>query len=269
MLTFMDAVKVMCFAASYAVAFVLEFWHLFRPRPILRYLALGFGGVGLLAQIIYMVMRAVPLGSPTGSLLFLALILVVFYLGEALHHQRIAWALFVLPVVLSLITLAEVVARNVTVAPADDWSRTWGIVHGTLVLLSAVGVAVGFIASIMYLVQSRRLQAKLPPSQGLPLFNLERLEQMNRNALLWSFPLLTAGLATGVALLLGKENQVNYWQSPRILSLLGVWLVSMIVFYLRYRVHVRGRQLAVWTMFAFAILIVALIFPHSFDQGVE
>ena len=38
---------------------------------------------------------------------------------------------------------------------------------------------------------------------------------------------------------------------------------------LRYRVHVRGRQLAILTMFAFAILIVARICPHSFDQGVE
>jgi hypothetical protein len=30
---------------------------------------------------------------------------------------------------------------------------------------------------------------------------------------------------------------------------------------------VRGRQLALWTMFAFAILVVALISPHSFMQG--
>jgi ABC-type uncharacterized transport system permease subunit len=209
------------------------------------------------------------LASPTGSLLFLALILVVFYFGEALHYQRIAWALFVLPVVLGLITLAVVAAPNVANAPSNQWTYLWGMVHGVLILLAAVGVAVGFIASVMYLVQSHRLQAKLPPSQGLPLFNLERLEQMNRNALLWSFPLLTAGLATGVALLLSKDLQAEYWLSPRVLSLVGVWLVSMIVFYLRYRVHVRGRQLAVWTMFAFAILIVALIFPHSFDQGVE
>jgi len=269
MLTFIARVTVMCFAASYAVAFGLELWHLFRPRPILRYIAFGFGGAGLFAHAIYLIVQAVPLGSPTGSLLFLALILVVFYAGEALHHQRIAWALFVLPLVLCLITLAVVVAPNVANASSDDWTFPWGMVHGTLILLAAVGVAVGFIASVMYLVQSRRLQAKLPPSQGVPLFNLERLEQMNRNALLWSFPLLTAGLATGVAMLLSKENNAEYWLSPRVLSLVGVWLVSMIVFYLRYRIHVRGRQLALWTMFAFAILIVALIFPHSFDQGVE
>ena len=44
------------------------------------------------------------------------------------------------------------------------------------------------------------------------------------------------------------------WLSVRILSVLGLWIVFAILLYLRYRVHVRGRQLALWTIFAFAIL---------------
>ena len=39
--------------------------------------------------------------------------------------------------------------------------------HGFLVLLAAVGVCVGFIASVMYLVQLQRLRAKVPPGQGM------------------------------------------------------------------------------------------------------
>src|SRR3981081_1876530 len=112
MLTFIDAIKVMCFAASYAVAFGLELWHLFRPRPILRYVALGFAAAGLLAQVIYLIVQTIPLGSPTGSLLFLALILAVFYVGETIHHQRVAWALFVLPLVLGLIGLSTLLERS-------------------------------------------------------------------------------------------------------------------------------------------------------------
>ncbi len=262
MLTFTDRVTVTCFAASYAVAFGLEFWHLLRPRPILRYVALGFGAAGLFAHVIYMLVQTVPLGSPTGSLLLLAFILAVFYMGEAIHHGRIAWALFVLPLVLGLIGLG-------VLAPTDEpttasWQSFWGMTHGTLLLLAAVGVSIGFIASVMYLVQLRRLQAKLPPSQGLPLFNLERLELMNRRAILASFPLLTAGLLAGFAL------QVNYgagWLSVRIWSAVGLWVVLAILLFLRYRVHVRGRQLALWTMFAFAILVLALISSHSFAQG--
>ena len=66
-----------------------------------------------------------PIGTPTGSFLLLALILAVFYVGEAIHHQRIAWALFILPVVLVLITLGVLVQEpNGAAAPWGDATST-------------------------------------------------------------------------------------------------------------------------------------------------
>ena len=263
MLTFVAKITVLCFAASYAVAFGLELWHLFRPRPILRLIALGFAAAGLFAHISYLIAQQMPLGSPTGSLFFVALILVVFYVGETIHHQRIAWALFVLPLVLGLIGLGAFVLPSAeTPATLGDF---WVWTHIILLLLAAVGVSIGFIASIMYLVQLRRLQAKLPPGQGLPLFNLERLEQMNKRAVLWSFPLLTVGLLIGI--ILQFSSGAWDWLSLRVLSVASLWIVFAILLYLRYRVHVRGRQLALWTMFAFAILVLALVSSHDFAQG--
>ena len=272
MLTWIAKISVFCFAASYACAFALEAWHLYRPRPILRIVSLGLGAAGLFAHAVYLIhavyfaVPSLPIGSPTGSLFFLAMILAVFYFYGAMHHRRVTWGLFVLPVVLGLIGLGA--ALNESTGPpvsSAGWNYFWGVAHGTLLIFSAVGVCVGFIASVMYLVQLRRLQAKLPPGQAM--LSLERLEEMNRNAILASFPLLTAGLLAGLAL------QVQYsldWQtllSVRVLSVLGLWIVFAILLYLRYRVHVRGRQLALWTMFAFAILVLALVSPHSFVQG--
>jgi ABC-type uncharacterized transport system permease subunit len=265
MLTFAAKVTVMCFAASYGVAFALELWHMYRPRPILRLVALGFSAAGLLAQIIYMVMQSVPLGSPTGSLFFLALILAVFYVGETIHHQRIAWALFVLPIVLGLIGLGVLLHQSASNPMPVTLGDFWVWTHIILLLLAAVGVSIGFIASVMYLVQLRRLQAKLPPSQRLPLFNLERLELMNRRALLAAFPLLTVGLLIGI--ILQFSGNAMDWLSLRVLSVVSLWVVFAILLFLRYRVHVRGRQLALWTMFAFAILVVALLTSHDFAQG--
>jgi ABC-type uncharacterized transport system permease subunit len=268
MLTFLEKVTVMCFAASYGVAFALELWHLFRPRPILRIFALGFGAAGLLAHIIYLTMQSLPLSSPTGSLFFLALILAVFCFYGTIHHERVAWALFVLPLVLGLVGLGVLLldASNASSRP-ESWGYFWGLVHGALLILAAVGVSVGFIASVMYLVQLRRLRTKAPPNHGLPLQSLERLELMNRRAILWSFPLLTAGLLAGFALQLYNGMLLQDWLNVRILSLVGLWVVFAILLYLRYWVHVRGRQLALWTMFAFVILVLALVSPHSFVQG--
>ena len=269
--SFAAKITILCFAASYAVTFALELWRLRQPGTITRVVALGFAAAGLFAHVTYLVVQSLPLGSPSGSLLLIALILAVFYVFEAVHHFRIAWALFVLPIVLTLIGLAVVTGGATDVPEIDpSWKYFWGVTHGTLLILAAVGVSVGFIASVMYLVQLWRLRAKVAPNQGLTLFNLERLELMNRRAILWSFPLLTAGLLAGFALQVYEGIFMQGWLSPRIASVLGLWIVFAILLFLRYRVHVRGRALAIWTMVAFAIFIVALVSPpHAFGPGAQ
>jgi ABC-type transport system involved in cytochrome c biogenesis permease subunit len=263
-------ISIFCFAASYGAALVLEVVHLLSPRPVLRYLSLGFGIAGLIAQVGFMLAQQLSLASPAGSLLFLALILVVFYLYGTVHHYRLAWGLFVLPLILGLVGLAFVVrAPTAAYESETDCTRLWGITHGVLLLLAAVGVCVGFIASVMYLVQLARLRAKVPPGQGVKLLSLERLEAMNRRAILWAFPLLTVGLLVGVALQIQRGDFGEGWDSPKIVSGLGLWAVFAILLYLRYGIHARGRQVALLTMLAFAVLIYALVSPqHPFLQGV-
>jgi ABC-type uncharacterized transport system permease subunit len=276
---FIERVTVFCFAASYAVALVLELWRLLRPRPILRYVSIGFGLAGLLAHTIvvarmfYVVVQPSPLVTPAGSLLFLALVVAIFYAYGSIHHHGLAWGLFVLPLVLGLIALAEMLPPPETRDDASLWTllhteRFWGVTHGVLVLLAAVGISVGFVASVMYFVQSHRLRAKLPPTSGMKMMSLERIETMNRRAVLWAFPLLTLGMIVG-AVLLVHNGTAAQWNSPKILSTLGLWLVFAILLYLRYGVHVRGKQAALWTIVAFALLLLALASPvHPFlEEG--
>ena len=185
---------------------------------------------------------------------------------------RVAWAVFVLPVVLALVGLAAAYDRPD--ADAGFWlfglldvrgERFWGSVHGVLLLLAAVGCCVAFVASVMYLAQAHRLKAKLPPGQGMRLLSLERLEEMNRRAILLAFPLLTLGLLVGIALQLQHDSFLDGWTSPKILSAVGLWLVFAILLYLRYGIHARGRQVAWLTMVAFGLLVLALVSPvHPF-----
>jgi ABC-type uncharacterized transport system permease subunit len=274
---FLERVTVFCFAASYAVALALELWHLVRPRPIVRYVSIGFGSAGALAHLFYVAVQPLPVAAPTGSLLLLALILSIFYVYGSIHHHRLAWGLFVLPLVLGLIVLAELfptptqydgLASLWNLLGDDEGRRFWGTTHFILVLLAAVGISVGFVASVMYIVQAHRLKEKLPPSAGMKLYSLERIEAMNRRAILWAFPLLTAGLGVGMILLVQRGSWAEAWQSPKILSTIGLWLVFAVLLYLRYAVHVRGKQAALWTMVAFVFLILALISPvHPFAGG--
>jgi ABC-type transport system involved in cytochrome c biogenesis permease subunit len=270
---FLERVTVFCFAASYAVALTLEVWHLLRPRPILRYLSIGFGAAGLLAQAIYVMVQPLPLIAPAGSLYFLGLILAVFYLYGSVHHHRLAWGLFVLPLVLGLVALARFAPPPEHPESLATWwsllrgERFWGTIHGVLLLLAAVGISVGFVASLMYFVQSYRLRAKLAPAAGMKMLSLERIEDMNRRAILWAFPLLTAGMLVGMALLVQQGSILFAWNSPRILSTLGLWVVFAILVYLRYGAHARGRQVALLTIIVFVLLLATLVSPvHPFLQ---
>src|SRR5262249_27068597 len=158
---------------------------------------------------------------------------------------RLAWGLFVLPVVLGLVALGLAFGSP----PQDQkglWRdelqsahRLWAPVHAVLLLLATVGVSVGFLASVMYLVQARRLRTKTPPGRGLRLLSLERLEAMNRRAILLAFPLLTAGVLAGAVLIVRGSDSVG-WTDPRVLSTLVLWLAFAVLLYLRLGHHLRG-----------------------------
>jgi ABC-type transport system involved in cytochrome c biogenesis permease subunit len=257
-----------CFGASYAVALALELAFLVRPRPARRAAGLAFGAAGLVAHTLFLAARRPDLASPSGSLLALAWVLAVFYLFGTLHHRKVAWPVFVLPVVLGLVLLSQWFPDGGLSAWGPlDAERAWGVLHGALLLLAGVGVSVGFLASVMYLMQARRLRAKLPPGRGLRLLSLERLEAMNRRAVHLAFPLLTAGLLVGVVLMAHGDRSPADWAAPKVLSTVGLWLVFLVLLYLRHAAAVSGRRLALWTVVAFALLVVTLATTHPVVQG--
>jgi ABC-type transport system involved in cytochrome c biogenesis permease subunit len=273
---FLGRITVLCFGASYAVAFLLELFQQIRPRPVQRLLSLLFGGAGLFAHSVYLLVHPLPLSSPSGSLLFLGWILAIFYLYGSLHHRQLAWGLFVLPLVLVLTVLSAIVPGAVSSSGQGMFDklvsflqgeRFWGRMHGGLVILAAVGVCVSFVASLMYLVQVHRLRAKVSPGRGMRLLSLERLEEMYRRAIILAFPLLTAGLLVGLALMFHGSETPQDWTSPKVVSTIGLWLVFVILLYLRYGAQVRGRRLALLTFLAFALLLFTLVSAHPTVAG--
>ncbi len=268
----MHGITQLCFTASYTLALTLEVWHLFRPRPVFRLLSLGWSGAGLLAHTLFL--AAQPLAWPAGWMLLLAWILAVFHLLGTVHHRRLEWGVFVLPLVLGLVAGAYFVPSQEgtngfqvrdLVSVGDE--RFWGRVHAGVILLASVGICVGFLAGLMYLIQSYRLRAKLLPGQGLQLMSLERLEAMNRRAITWAFPLLTAGVLLGVVLMFHPDKPAVGWTDPQVLGTGALWLVFAVLLFLRAARHLRGRQVALWTVAAFVLLVCCMALFHPVDPG--
>jgi ABC-type transport system involved in cytochrome c biogenesis permease subunit len=266
----LERITVFCFGASYAVALALELAHYLRPRAWKRWLGLSFGAAGLLAHTLYLACRPPALASSSGSVLFLAWMLAVFYLYGSVHHRSQAWGLFVLPVLVGLVVLGGVGPSTSDSTPgrfsaldALRGERFWGTTHGVLLVLAAVGVSVGFLAGLMYLVQAHRLREKVPPGQGVRLLSLERLERMMRRSAALAFPLLTAGALVGVALIVNSGSASIGWSDPKIIGTALLWLVVAVLVRLRYGRRVRGRRVAVLLIVAFALMLFTLAATHT------
>lgn len=260
----------MCFAASYGVALIVELirasgrWNL---RPLWSWIWML---AGLLAHTSYLVLQAkagmdergAPLSNWYHWCLIGAWALALVALLISFSRSKSAVQLFLLPLVLGLIGLARAFPKN-ELFTANDAARVWGILHGIGLLLGTVSVLVGFATGIMYLLQSRRLKKKLPPSKGLRLPSLEWLGRANERSLLYSAFFLTIGLLAGIVLNLVKQGATQTglaWSDPTvgISAVLFGWLVLVTIFSLFYKPARLGRKVAYLTLANFVILALTL-----------
>jgi ABC-type transport system involved in cytochrome c biogenesis permease subunit len=269
-------VSVFCFLASYLCAFGLECRRLYRRTQLNRALALLFTAAGLVAHTVYLANRhpqtAMPplLSSTHDWLLVLAWMAVLVYLFLAIADRELALGVFLLPVVLVLVGTAYFVSRDPnqlvreTPEMREAAGRVWAMLHATLLVFGIAAVLFGFVLSLMYLVQHRRLKHKHARGPGLTLPNLERLVRLNKWAVVLALPLLTMGLLAGVALAWfapGRPGSLALTDPVVIVSGIA-WLV-MVAFFGWFAAtparRTSGKQVAWLTVVAFGFLLVTLL----------
>ncbi len=260
-------VQIVCFAASYAVALLLELTRLVFRSGVRGALMLGFAGAGLVAHTAFLYYRAVetpgsPLSSEQDWYLMAAWLLVAVYLYLVWYHPRQNFGLFLLPLTLGLIGAGTLLARSEPFA-REPASRAWGLIHGAAILLATVAVLMGFAAGLMYLYQDHRLKRKLPPPRGLRLPSLEWLARTNGRALVAAVLMLVVGVISGVVLNAFRRAgglDLLPWHDPVVFTtvLMLVWLLSAVAITARYPAQRQGRRVAYLTLVSFVFLIAAL-----------
>jgi ABC-type uncharacterized transport system permease subunit len=258
-----SGVNMMCFTASYAVALALEIAGIWA-RPRWRRLAVVLAAVaGIVAHTWYLGVRAgtspwAPLSSPHDWYLAAAWALAVIYVPVVLYQPRTAIGIFLLPVMLGLIGVAYGASRD----PISTFAapRFWGLVHGVFLMLGTVAVLLGFVAGVMYLIQSHRVKSKAPPSKTLRLPSLEWLERVNTRSLGAAAVLVAVGFFTGILTRLAAVDGEVPWTDPVVLSLSGMlsWLIAAEAFRLAYPAARRGRKVAYLTLAGFVFLAFTL-----------
>lgn len=278
----MSNVTVFCFLASYAVALGLDATRLLRLTATSRTFVLLFTAAGLVAHTAYLIVRSrqtnLPplLASSQDWLLVLAWVAIVFYLYLTILDRNLAIGLFVLPVVLLLIGAGYFVSDSPSQLLARDPQTIknalyyWAMLHASLLVLGIAVVLIGFVISLMYLVQHYRLKHRQTPLQGLGLPSLEKLARLNWWAVMISVPLLTLGLLTGLVLSFyspqpGIDVKLT---DPVVVISITAWL-AMVVFavWLVRRDRPAGKQVAWLTIWAFGFLLVTLIGLQVLTSG--
>jgi len=265
----MVRLEVLCFAGTYGLALASDLARFVVRNRTRWYTTVALTAIGWLVQGAYLgnlawKAGALPIASVFGSLLVLAWILAAIDLYLVVRSPGAsAVGLFLMPVVLALIVVADRTAPRADWTSLGGWRTVWGTVHGVLLLLGAVCSCVAFAAGAMYLAQADRLRRKRPPRLGFTLPSLEQSERWNRGAISLAFPLLTFGLAIGVALVASTANgavrPVLRWTDPKIVSALAMWLAFAVLVHARYRDEWRGKKVMLLTVVAFAFLVFSVV----------
>jgi hypothetical protein len=272
-----EKISLLCFFASYVVALAFEAAQLVRKLAAFRWLALGFGVAGLFAQSVYLVVRSravtnlPPLLSSTHDwLLVLSWLAVLLYLFVQLIDRRVALGIFVLPVVVALVAVSKFVSTTPDPRLVQQPLRGLGMFHASLLVIGMAGVAIGFVVSLMYLVQHRRLKHKAAELPGLHLLSLETLGRINWWSVILSVPLLTVGMATGVWLSIlstESENPVSLAHWDFIVSGL-LWLGMTALFVWLVTVRRPSGKLVAWrTAWACGFLLATLLLLQLVTGG--
>jgi ABC-type uncharacterized transport system permease subunit len=209
-----------------------------------------------LTETLYAAHRALPVDTHE-TLSLLGLILSAAFLLLALRYKTVAFGIFLLPIAVLLTIVPAFHPGHETIA--YPFIRTgWLLLHIALLLIAYAALFLSLIASVLYLIQERRLKQKrsarplsrfaawLPP--------LETLDQIALNALRFGLPCMTAGLLIGSVLALETTGPA-FFADPKVLLSIAMWVAYVLMIFIRRHSGLRGRRAVYLSSFVFLVVL--------------
>jgi ABC-type uncharacterized transport system permease subunit len=224
--------------------------------------------------------RLVPVGvREVQSLLGLAVVSVFFLMWW--FYDAISLGLFALPATFFMVFVPALGPDRYTF-PSQGVRVSWLIAHIAALLLAYVALGFSLLASILYLVQERRIKSKpkarfltsedswWAPFDWLP--PLDTLERMSEAMLEFGFPCMTVGLVIGAVLAQETSLGAAYFLDPKIIAAFVSWAIYVVLLLVRRTAGLRGRKAAYLSGAVFAVMVVvwtANLFSHVHRFGAQ
>jgi len=134
----------------------------------------------------------------------------------------------------------------------------WLSLHVVLTFLSYGAFALAFVTGLGYLVQDHELKSHRLGKLFRWMPSLGVLDEINTRTLVFGFVLLTLGLLAGF--FWARVSQALFWiKDPKVAWALLIWLLYAILLVLRMGARVRGRKVALCSIFGFALIVISFI----------
>jgi len=178
-------------------------------------------------------------------------------------YDAISLGIFVLPITFFIVFVPSLGPDHYTF-PSEGVRISWLIAHITALMAAYVALGFSLLASVLYLVQERRLKIKhkmgedswwlafdwLPP--------LDTLERIAHSTLEFGFPCMTAGLVIGSVLVQSTPLGASYFLDPKVIASFAMWAVYVTLLFVRRSAGLRGRRAAILSGAVFLIMLVVL-----------
>ncbi len=262
-------------AVLYAVASVAVFPAVLYNRPRWRQICIHAGGMALFfhfvsaVEMLALAHRWMPVHvREMESILGLAIAAIFFLIWWL--YDAIPLGIFAFPATFILVFIPAL-GPGGYVFPSQGVRTSWLIAHIAALLVAYVALVFSVLASVLYLIQERRLKSKLKPgkSSGGMSFDwlppLDTLERLAHATLEFGFPCMTVGLIIGAVLVQETPLGASYFLDPKVIASFISWIVYVVLLLVRRSAGLRGRKAAYLTG-AFMVVMIAVWALNVFSR---
>lgn len=189
------------------------------------------------------------------GLLVAAAFFIVWWLYDA-----VSLGIFAFPATFFLILIPALGPDRYTF-PSEGVRTSWLIAHIAALLAAYAALGFSVLASILYLVQERRLKniSQTATASGRVSLDwlppLDTLERIAHGTLEFGFPCMTVGLVIGAILVQETPLGAAYFRDPKVIASFISWAVYVLLLLVRRSAGLRGRK-AAWLSGAVVVVML-------------
>ncbi len=183
----------------------------------------------------------------------LGLLIASAFLLIAARYRTVSFGLFALPMAF-LLALPSALGPDRYAFSSPLVRGGWVAVHVAALLAADTSLGFSLIASLLYLLQERRLKRKAAPGFFSWLPPLETMNRVAETTLVLGFLAMTLGLFAG-SLIAQERVGPTYFQDPKVLLSFAMWLIYVFILLLRQSKGLRGRQSLYVSSIAFLVVL--------------